>query len=169
MPLRIADVVFAPDDLGDAHGGVVDDHGEVIQRIVNRAGNNEILKLGSIKGNLASYFVGESNAAPRIPQPHDLDLFFRLFSTFFAGEIRAILFYEHMQRLAVDIGSLRLPVELIPGKTEPGETCYLFLLVLFGAALLVGILDTQNESAFVVFREKIIEQGGACRTNVEIP
>src|SRR5690606_7022919 len=49
LPRSVRDMVFSPDDMGDAHLMVVDDDSQVVERVVYRSRDHEIAELSRIE------------------------------------------------------------------------------------------------------------------------
>src|SRR5262249_7625609 len=90
---------------------------------------------------------------------------------------RPALGAELVRVLLVEVQPLRLEVggrgallarALVPVHPQPGEAVEDGLHGLGGGALLVRVLDAQDEDAAVALRMEVVEEGGAGATDVEV-
>src|SRR3989338_5971833 len=84
LPRRIGYVVFPADDMRDACFPIVGDDGEMVERIIYRTRDHEILELCRIEGDIAAHDIVEDDDGSRISQAYDFDrarriIFCRLF------------------------------------------------------------------------------------------
>ena len=60
---RVVDMVVSPDDVGDAHEGVIDYDREIVRGRVVLAEYDKIVKLFGLKGDLSAHHIVEGDGA----------------------------------------------------------------------------------------------------------
>src|SRR3989338_8296431 len=168
LPLRVRNVVLAADDVRHPHVVVVDNHRQVVKRLVDIARDDKVAKLGGVKSYLAAYCIVEGNFFIRVFKPHYF--FVRMFRLRFRLVCMPVC-DKLWNIFLVNRGPLRLP--RVFGQrvrdAKPPEAVYDILFELELVALLVGVLKTQEHHSLVMRRKQVIKKGGPYRPYVQKP
>ena len=183
---RVGPMVFAPDDVRDLHRDVVDDVHQVKHRIAVRAHDHEILVLDALH---AAADLVLNHDGRRLDLGHGLLAVLVKYLVALAEQLepdRPVLLVGPARRqkfadiFLVDVAALALPIRavvtaparailgtLVPIHPEPREALIDQLEELLAVALLVRVLDAQNEHAAGVARVEPVEQRRAGAADVK--
>ncbi len=172
----VAQVVFAADDVGDAHLEVVDDVDEMEHRLAIRADDHEVGVGGFAVGWLASYIaddeIGDRDRLAGHPELHGA---FVLVSQV-AGEERFDAAVVILLSLALEVraaialaraGGVGRQRAFVPGQPQPAKAVEDHIDRFLHIARGVGVLDPQDEGAAGVPGVEPIEQRGARAADVK--
>src|SRR3989338_7629494 len=169
LPGSVGDVFFSADDMGDTHDEVICDNGEMIDGVIDRAGNDDIAELGGIEGDFSAYFVDESDGFAGIFQaPHFGPLSRRQFAFLFR-EIRLPLPYQFLEMCAMDVFAFGLAAKLVPRESKPCEVVEVGILILPLASGGIGVFGTEDDFSAMFFRKEIIEKERTDIADMHIP
>src|SRR5690606_15814814 len=193
----VVDVVVAADDIGDAHVEVVDDHREVVGRVAVGAEDDEVVEFGVGDLDAAlDLVVPGHGAVERVLQADDAIRVVAVGRALLAvGAVVAGLGTGGHGGLAhgVEFGLRLIGVISLPGRDQlfgdlaialdagglvdralvvvEAQPCHGFedrVDRTLGAALAVGVLDAQDETAAAAARLQPAVQGGAGAADVQV-
>jgi len=165
MLARVREVVLAAYHVGDAHRDVVDDVDKMEHRVPVRAHDHEVLLLGPLD-------AAPDGVVDDLGLTGDLEVNRAVLLKRATGGLQ---FFEMLAvdgrpfALAAGAESAADPRSLVPAEAEPREAVVDDVEERLGVALLVRVLDAQDEDAAGVAGVKPVEQRRAGAADVEEP